>query len=100
MNNQFAQTCGQQITEKLEKPAVKNIPSSFKRLWALQVPSLQNKVNWDNWGNWGVWGESGELGDWGEWGEFRNFMNTIELRGPKQSPSILSYRYQKFDTFV
>ena len=29
---------------KVKKPAVKNIPS-FKRLWALQVPSLQNKVN-------------------------------------------------------
>ena len=39
-------------TEKLEKPAVKNIPSSFKRHWALQVPSLQkNKVHWDNWGD-------------------------------------------------
>ena len=35
----------------MEKPAVKNIPSSFKRFWALQVPSLQNKVNWDNWDN-------------------------------------------------
>ena len=32
----------------MEKPAVKNIPSSFKRFWALQVPSLQNKLNWDN----------------------------------------------------
>ena len=36
----------------MEKPAVKNIPSSFKRFWALQVPSLQNKVDWDNWADW------------------------------------------------
>ena len=31
------------------------IPSFFG--WALQVPYLQNKVNWDNWGNWGEWGK-------------------------------------------
>ena len=36
----------------MEKPEVKNVPSSFKRLWALQVPSLQNKVDWDNWADW------------------------------------------------
>ena len=40
------------INGKLEKPEVKNVPSSFKRLWALQVPSLQNKVDWDNWDDW------------------------------------------------
>ena len=28
----------------MEKPAVKNIPSSFKRFWALQVPSLQIRL--------------------------------------------------------
>ena len=36
----------------MEKPELKNVPSSFKRLWALQVPSLQNKVDWDNWADW------------------------------------------------
>ena len=45
--------CDNKKTEKLEKPTVKNIPSPFKRLSALQVPSLKNKVNWDNWGEWG-----------------------------------------------
>ena len=38
----------QTLDKKVGKGSSKNIPSSFKRFWALQVPSLQNKVNWDN----------------------------------------------------
>ena len=41
----------QTLDKKVGKASSKNIPSSFKRIWALQVPSLQNKVNWDNWDN-------------------------------------------------
>ena len=41
----------QTLDKKVGKASSKNIPSSFKRFLALQVPSLQNKVNWDNWDN-------------------------------------------------
>ena len=99
---------------KVGKASRKNIPSSFKRLWALQVPSLQNKVNWDNWNDgiivliviiviigwlgwmgwlewlgwkWGEWGEWGDWGDWGEWGElgdWAEFRNSMNTWSQEQ----------------
>ena len=46
------------MTENYKPAKNKNIPSSFKRLWALQVPCLQNKVIGVN----GVNGVDGVIG--------------------------------------
>ena len=47
----------QTLDKKVGKASSKKYPIIF---WALQVPYLQNKVNWDN------WGVNGVNGDWGD----------------------------------